>query len=86
VVDRVDAKKRRLSAREALALVREVDEIYAMRGKKLVHFDLTRSKPTRDELLAVLLGPSGNLRAPTIRTGRTLLVGFDESTYRKVLG
>jgi arsenate reductase-like glutaredoxin family protein len=65
--------------------VDEVDEIYAMKGKKLVHFDLTRTKPSREELLAVLLGPSGNLRAPTIRNGRTLLVGFDEATYRKAL-
>ena len=28
-----------------------------------------------------LLGPSGNLRAPTVRRGRTLVVGFDEATY-----
>jgi hypothetical protein len=33
-----------------------------------------------------MLGPTGNLRAPTLRVGRTLLVGFDEDTYRKVLG
>ena len=32
-----------------------------------------------------MLGPTGNLRAPTLRVGRTLLVGFDEETYRKVL-
>jgi hypothetical protein len=31
-------------------------------------------------------GPTGNLRAPTLRVGRTLVVGFDEATYRKVLG
>jgi len=86
VVDRIDAKKSRLSRKDALALVGEVDEIYAMKGKRVVHFDLVRSKPTRDELLAVLLGPTGNLRAPTVRRGRTLLVGFDDATYRKVLG
>lgn len=32
-----------------------------------------------------MLGPTGNLRAPTLRVGRTLVVGFDEETYRKVL-
>jgi hypothetical protein len=36
-------------------------------------------------LATVLLGPTGNLRAPTLRIGRTLLVGFDEATYREVL-
>ena len=33
-----------------------------------------------------LLGPTGNLRAPTLRVGKTLLVGFDESSYVDVLG
>jgi hypothetical protein len=32
-----------------------------------------------------LLGPTGNLRAPTLRIGRTLLVGFDEATYARLL-
>ncbi len=31
-----------------------------------------------------MLGPTGNLRAPTIRTGATVLVGFNEEVYRKV--
>ena len=32
-----------------------------------------------------LLGPTGNLRAPTVRVGKTLLVGFDENSYADVL-
>jgi hypothetical protein len=48
--------------------------------------DLRKGRPDRAALLALLLGPTGNLRAPTLRMGRTLLVGFDESTYRQVLG
>ena len=32
-----------------------------------------------------MLGPTGNLRAPTLRVGRTRIVGFDEETYRGVL-
>ena len=31
-----------------------------------------------------LLGPTGNLRAPAVRTGTTLLVGFNEDVYIKV--
>jgi len=38
-----------------------------------------------EEVLAVALGPTGNLRAPTFRKGKTLVVGFDESAYQKVL-
>ena len=63
-----------------------VDEVYATKGKKVVHVDLRREKPDRATLESLLIGPSGNLRAPTLRRGRTLLVGFDEATYAKVLG
>jgi len=32
-----------------------------------------------------MLGPTGNLRAPTLRNGKTLVVGFDEEVYARVL-
>ena len=81
----VDAKKMTLKETEALALVREVDEIYASKGKQVVHLDLRKEKPDKAALLGLLLGPTGNLRAPTLRKGRTLLVGFDEASYAAVL-
>jgi arsenate reductase-like glutaredoxin family protein len=67
-----------------LALVKEVDEIFACKGKKVVHVTLKDEKPDAEILLGLLLGPTGNLRAPTLRAGRTLIVGFDEATYRKL--
>ena len=81
----VDAKKNTVSAARALALAREVDEIVATRGKQVIHLDLRHGKPDPETLKKLLIGPSGNLRAPTLRIGRTLLVGFDEATYRKLL-
>ena len=81
----VDAKKTTLKETEALALLREVDEIYASKGKQVIHLDLRKEKPDRAALLGLLLGPTGNLRAPTLRKGRTLLVGFDEASYTAVL-
>jgi arsenate reductase-like glutaredoxin family protein len=81
----VDARKNTLKEKEALALVQDVDEIYASKGKQVVHLDLKQTKPDKPALLGLLLGPTGNLRAPTLRKGRTLLVGFDEAAYNKVL-
>ncbi len=81
----VDARKAPLKEKDALALARNVDEIYASKGSKVIHMNLKQDKPDKDALLAVLLGPTGNLRAPTLRSGRTLLVGFDEATYAKIL-
>jgi arsenate reductase-like glutaredoxin family protein len=82
----VDAKKQTIKGAQALAALAGVDALYVAKGKRVVHVDLRKSKPDRAALLELLLGPTGNLRAPTLRKGRTLLVGFDESTYRQVLG
>ena len=82
----MDARKERLGADAALKLTQDVSEIIAAKGKKVVRFHLAKDKPSRDDLLAVLLGPSGNLRAPTLRKGKKLLVGFDAGAYSEVLG
>ena len=68
-----------------MAVARDVDQIYVAKGKKVIQVDLKTSRPARAELLALLLGPTGGLRAPTVRVGRTLLVGFSEEAYAKVL-
>ena len=82
----MNAKKTTLKRADALALVRKANEVYAAKGQKVVHFDLKKVKPSDDELAKALLGPTGNLRAPTLRKGKTLVVGFDEETYKRVLG
>ena len=56
------------------------------RGKKVVVFDMKNDPPDDETLLAHVLGPTGNLKAPTLRKGDTLLVGFSEEAYRQVLG
>ena len=54
----------------------------ATRGKQVVTLDRAASD---DELLAVLLGPTGNLRAPAAVVGDSLLVGFSPDVYAEVL-
>jgi len=56
------------------------------RGKKVVTFDMKKAPPDDDTLATHLLGPTGNLKAPTLRKGDTLLVGFSEEAYRQTLG
>ena len=73
-----------MKQKEALAMLTDVDEIYSTKGKRVTHVDLKREKPSRETLLSLILGPTGNLRAPTLRVGRTLLVGFDQATYEKM--
>ena len=82
----MNAKQAKLGEKDALELVEQVSEIYAAKGKKLVHLKLKKDQPSRETLKKLMLGPTGNLRAPTLRKGKTLLVGFDEETYEKLLG
>ena len=56
------------------------------RGKAVTVFEMTAAPPDDDTLAAAILGPTGNLKAPTLKIGDTLLVGFNEETYKKVLG
>ncbi len=48
-------------------------------------FDLRNDRPPDSELLTAMLGPTGNLRAPTLRAGDTLLVGFNPDVYAEEL-
>jgi len=82
----VDARKMRLGKKDALALAHEMDEIYVAKGKRVTHVNLKADRPDDKALAELLLGPTGNLRAPTLRMGRTLVVGFDEETYKRVFG
>jgi hypothetical protein len=82
----VDATKNRRGRDEALKLAREADRIVAARGKKVVVFDMKNDPPDDDTLAAHILGPTGNLKAPTLRIGATLLVGFGAEAYQQVLG
>jgi arsenate reductase-like glutaredoxin family protein len=80
-----DATKQKQGHVEALRLARSAANIMIAKGKKIVCFNLEKDTPDDDTLLAHLLGPTGNLRAPTLRVGDSLLVGFNEETYQNLL-
>jgi len=44
---------------------------------------MRKDPPDDAMLLHHLLGPSGNLRAPTALKGKTLIVGFSDEAYRE---
>lgn len=73
----------KLGADDALALARAATIVHVAKGKKIVSFEMADA-PSDDELLAVMLGRSGTLRAPTLRRGTTLLVGFNADLYQRL--
>ncbi|MDB5312540.1 MAG: hypothetical protein JWO38_6742 [Gemmataceae bacterium] len=82
----VDATKTRIGKEGALDLLIGIEKLVAAKGKRIEVFDLKNARPDDETLLARLLGPTGNLRAPTARVGNTLLIGFNENAYEQVLG
>lgn len=85
VKTQIDARKERFGPDEAIKLTQGVSDIIAAKGKKVIRYNLTKEKPSRNDLLAIMIGPSGNLRAPALRKGKKLLIGFDAAMYDEVL-
>lgn len=79
-----DANKLKQGRAEALALAKTVNVIHIAKGKKVVTIDM-KEAPDADTLAGLMLGPTGNLRAPTIKQGKTLYVGFSEEGYKELL-
>ena len=77
----VDAKKERFGERDLKQVFAGASKLVAMKGKKVQTFDLAKEGPPNTELTKAVLGPSGNLRAPSMRLGKTWLVGFSEEEY-----
>lgn len=59
-----------------LEVLEGVHDLYVTRGKKILHFDLTSGEPDQEEILSLVLGRSGKLRSPAMKTGTTMLVGY----------
>ena len=75
---------RKLQATDAAELLKGASKLVVAKGKKISEFKL--SDASADEAVAAMLGPTGNLRAPTAQAGKTILVGFNDETYSSVFG
>jgi len=55
-----------------------------MKGKKVSTFAV--GDATSDEAVTAMLGATGNMRAPLLRVGTLVLVGYNEEIYQEHLG
>ena len=74
-----NSRKEPLTDNEATALLAAVRSVVVARGRS------TRELASKDASPDDLKGPTGNYRAPLVRVGRTLLVGFHEDSLRRLL-
>lgn len=63
----------------------DASQIVIAKGTKVTTFQMTNDRPSDELLLKHMLGPTGNLRAPTIIKGKKLLVGFNEEVYAETI-
>ncbi len=74
-----DAKKQSYPGEAAWQLLSQAEKVYVAAGKKVMEFDPAAAD--RDLLIKKVTGPSGNLRAPTLRVGKIFYVGFHPEMY-----
>jgi hypothetical protein len=82
----INARKVKHDRASALRLAKSARTVVTGRGSSITSFDMAGDPPDDATLAAAILGPSGNLKAPTFKTGDTLVVGFSELVYRQILG
>ena len=75
---------RKLDRSDARELAAGASRVIVAKGRKVQEFEPGGSPD--DAVLDAMVGATGNLRAPLLRVGRTLLVGFDADSYAGVLG
>ena len=74
---------RKLGRSEAADMAKKASIVIVAKGKKVSEF-----KPggkAAAEVVDAMLGPTGNLRAPTIRKGKKVIVGFNEDVFSEHL-
>lgn len=82
----MDARHQRYTAADLPALMKGASEVLVAKGKKSQVFEPGTDKAAWKEVAAVAIGPTGNLRAPTLRRDKRWIVGFGEDAWREVFG
>lgn len=84
VAEIVDARKKVIKAEGAWELFQDADALHVGRGKKTVVY--APDSESKEEILKVSLGRTGNLRAPALRIGKVLYIGYNDEMYMELIG
>jgi hypothetical protein len=82
----VDARTQRYEAADLRQLMRGAKSVLVAKGKQSQRFDLGQGGDVWKRLAEVAIGPTGNLRAPTLKLGDRWIVGFGEEAWAEELG
>jgi len=79
VLQEVDAKKQTMTIDDVWPVLKSAENVFVASGKKTLEY--TPSDSNKEELITKATGRTGNLRAPTVRIGRDLYIGFNQEMY-----
>ena len=74
---------KKLGTEQAKLLLTKATKVIVAKGKKVEEFEKVTASD--QNLVKKMLGPTGNLRAPTLVVGNTIVVGFNEDAYANTL-
>lgn len=83
IVEKTPASKK-LQESDSRTLLKSASKLIALKGKKVSEFNVAKS--VSKEAVAAMLGPTGNMRAPTLKVGKTLIVGFNQEIFQREFG
>ena len=72
----------KLGRSDAAALAKGASKVIVAKGKKVSEFAPGGKAPKA--VVDAMLGPTGNLRAPCARAGKTVVVGFNADAYASI--
>jgi arsenate reductase-like glutaredoxin family protein len=78
-------RKKPISQKDAIKLARKARRVYGVSGQKIVSYDLSKDKPSDEELAKLVIGRSGTLRAPCLQVDDDFVGGFNPDLYKKLL-
>ncbi len=83
-IEVTDARKDKIDGDDAWNLLGSAKEIVVGRGKKVTIFH--PATDAQEAILKQTLGRTGNLRAPTLKIGDRIIVGFCDEMYSQYVG
>ena len=73
---------RKLARADAGKLAKAARGVIGAKGKKVSEFE--PGGKAQKAVVDAMLGPTGNLRAPCLVVGKTVLVGFNQEAYEGI--
>ena len=74
-----DAKRDVISGEDVWSVLSAAETVYVASGRTFLKY--VPDSSTKDELLTKATGRTGNLRAPALRRGKSLYIGFNQEMY-----